>query len=123
MVYLFSTWSLLLKRVVNVKYLGCAKILLSHCGEQNFWLFWGECNVLPIDQINIFHLQISKHMSYNFLGQMIIATNMISTNVINKGRKANISYSFIFMGQSRTYIKLLSKHYISLLEDPTFVTW
>ena len=54
---------------------------------------------------------------------MIIATNMISTNVINKGRKANISHSFIFMGQSRTYIKLLSKHYISLLEDPTFVTW
>ena len=122
-IYLFSTWSLLLKRVVDVKYLGCAKILLSHCGEQNFWLFWGECNVLPIDRINIFHLQISKHIACNFLGQMIIATNMNSTNVINRGRNANISHSFIFMGQIRTYVKMLSKPYISLVEDPTFVTW
>ena len=54
---------------------------------------------------------------------MIIATNMNSTNVINRGRNANISHSFIFMGQLRTYVKLLSKPYISLLEDPTFVTW
>ena len=39
---------------------------------------------------------------------MIIATNMNSTNVINRGRNANISHSFTFMGQIRTYVKLLS---------------